>query len=116
MKTFFARAALGLALLGGVASAQPSAVSAQGGGGELARMCQDPGFREIVAMEFNEDFDPPAPITVNTTGECVSLVQTFLSSQSSRVINLLCQNPDFLGYFGGNQGRCIAALNAEFKR
>jgi hypothetical protein len=56
------RAALGLALLGGVAAIQPAAVSAQGGGASgLARFCAE----ELV----------PAGVFA-TVGECVSAIAT----------------------------------------
>ena len=50
MTSMFARAAIGLALLVGVVTTQPVAVSAQGAGGELAHTCQDPDFREFVSF------------------------------------------------------------------
>lgn len=55
------RAALGLALLGGVAAIQPAAVSAQGGGASgAARFCEE---------ELVPEFFP-------TVGACVSAIAT----------------------------------------
>jgi hypothetical protein len=59
-----ARAAMGLALLGSVAAAQPAEVSAQGGGASgIAQFC-----KEIVGQ--------PGFFTFETTGECVSTIAT----------------------------------------
>ena len=90
-----ARAALGLALLGGVAVAQPTPASAQGGG-------QAGGASELVLIckEFAGDLGL-------TTGECVSLsATTFNPGQAEGVA--LCKL--FINLFDLPQqlmGRCV---------
>ncbi len=93
-----------------MAVAQPTAVSAQEGKA-IAALCRDPEFRQFISEVFFGGF-----ITLDSVGECVSLIHTLFvnDTQSSRVITLICQDREALAYFG-NQGRCVAALNAEFK-
>ena len=108
MKTVVARALLGLALLGGVATTQPMAASAQQGR-EFAQLCQEPIFRQFANQTFFRGIIP-----LNTTGECVSAIQALVlnDTESSRVITLFCQDPNVLEFFGGNQGQCIARTSA----
>ena len=109
MKTVLARATLGVAVFGGVSMAQPVAVSAQEGRGDLADICQDPEFREIISVA---NFDVP----ITTVGECVSYIRATFEHQTnnSRLITLLCQNAGFREQLNfATQVRCTAGLNQE---